>query len=521
MARWRPFVQGDSYMANKKWTPLVIGNGYTTTDGASGPAPEYETVTGNPVSFNAITPFPLKQLSVAFSPVQDLHGYDSPWPAGGGKNKLSISPSIVTKTQYGVTFTINRNSAGDVTSIVANGTSTTRNYFSLGRYGISGGTVLNGCPAGGAYGTYSLGIDGTTVSDTGNGATIESDMTNAALQIVIARDYVCNNLTFKPMIRLSSVSDATFAPYSNICPILGWDSLTVEQRGKNLADDTDLKTSPYNIYNCPNPLKNSTQYTYSVFGTTSNGFRLMAAHANTATPTPNIGVSTGYISSGNHNTFTTPADIEDYEYIYFAGNASGAGQSDASFVVTLGDSVPTAYTPYNPSSRSISIALGQTVYSGTVDVVSGIGVSERGTKTFSGSDSDAIVLVNTYNGTTVKHMVFGFDIIDLKTGNPNYMSDLMCNQAIPAYVADGTADERWTFRRRSGTPQLIVFAPTSMGVISLNDFKAMVANVPFTFIYDKRVADSIQLTPQEVESLAGDNTMWTDAASLEVTYRSN
>lgn len=29
---------------------------------------------------------PLESLVIGFSPIQDLHGYDNPWPAGGGKN---------------------------------------------------------------------------------------------------------------------------------------------------------------------------------------------------------------------------------------------------------------------------------------------------------------------------------------------------------------------------------------------------------------------------------------------------
>ena len=57
----------------------------------------YETVTGNPVSFTARNA-PLRQLEVAFSPVQDLHGYDAPWPAGGGKNKFD--KSTVTANTY-------------------------------------------------------------------------------------------------------------------------------------------------------------------------------------------------------------------------------------------------------------------------------------------------------------------------------------------------------------------------------------------------------------------------------------
>ena len=46
------------------------------------------TVTGNPASFEASGNGKLLSLSVPFSPIQDLHGYANPWPAGGGVNKL-------------------------------------------------------------------------------------------------------------------------------------------------------------------------------------------------------------------------------------------------------------------------------------------------------------------------------------------------------------------------------------------------------------------------------------------------
>ena len=46
----------------------------------------------------------IKSLTAEVNPVQDLHGYDNPWPAGGGKNKLN--PSVLeTKTSGDVTFT--------------------------------------------------------------------------------------------------------------------------------------------------------------------------------------------------------------------------------------------------------------------------------------------------------------------------------------------------------------------------------------------------------------------------------
>ena len=48
-----------------------------------------ETATpGDIVSFDCeLGEYPLNSISFPLSPIQDLHGYDSPWPAGGGANK--------------------------------------------------------------------------------------------------------------------------------------------------------------------------------------------------------------------------------------------------------------------------------------------------------------------------------------------------------------------------------------------------------------------------------------------------
>ena len=48
---------------------------------------------------------PARSVKVELEPIQDLHGYDKPWSAGNGKNKL---PSIgATFTDSGVTWTLN------------------------------------------------------------------------------------------------------------------------------------------------------------------------------------------------------------------------------------------------------------------------------------------------------------------------------------------------------------------------------------------------------------------------------
>ena len=49
-----------------------------------------ETVQGNPISISDASGLNAKACSVDLLPIQDLHGYDSPWAGGAGKNKYPI-----------------------------------------------------------------------------------------------------------------------------------------------------------------------------------------------------------------------------------------------------------------------------------------------------------------------------------------------------------------------------------------------------------------------------------------------
>ena len=46
------------------------------------------SASGSIASFTDGSALPVESLSVSIEPVQDLHGYDAPWPAGGGKNLI-------------------------------------------------------------------------------------------------------------------------------------------------------------------------------------------------------------------------------------------------------------------------------------------------------------------------------------------------------------------------------------------------------------------------------------------------
>lgn len=173
-----------------------------------------------------------------------------------------------TKTINGVTFTDN----GDGT-VKANGTNSSEGGYahinliagtssvdvikSLG----AGSYVLNGCPNGGSAGSYCImftintgGSWSTKAIDYGSGAAFEltdDEIANITEANVNIRVYgIANNLTFYPMIRLSSISDGTWEPYTGGIPspspeypqeieVAGESgSVEVKSVGKNLLKNT-------------------------------------------------------------------------------------------------------------------------------------------------------------------------------------------------------------------------------------------------------------------------------------------
>ena len=184
------------------------------------------TVTGNPASFEASGNGKLLSLSVPFSPIQDLHGYSSPWPAGGGKNKFQTTAT--SQTVSGVSFTVNADG-----SVLVNGTATADITFPIGYYTLKAGTAIKytGAPAGSTTSTYWIVYSGYPKSAgyviTADRTTETSDWGPAPFSIMIANGVTISNLTFYPLIVDASVTDYTWTPYSNICPISGRTGVSV------------------------------------------------------------------------------------------------------------------------------------------------------------------------------------------------------------------------------------------------------------------------------------------------------
>lgn len=128
-----------------------------------------------------------------------------------GKNLLQMNAT--TQTVNGVTFTINNNG-----TVTCNGTATDNIFFPLTGNNSIENIIINGCPAGGGGDSYlvrAIDTNGRVLkTDVGEGTEV-FNLINARIQIRIAKYYICNNLTFYPMIRLATIEDDAYEPYIN------------------------------------------------------------------------------------------------------------------------------------------------------------------------------------------------------------------------------------------------------------------------------------------------------------------
>ena len=234
--------------------------------------------------------YPLKSCIVNIEPVQS--GSGTPYPPGGGKNLL---PNIsATVTQNGVTAT--KNADGTISVTTATVSANTEIIIAEIARDTTKAYTVSGCPSGGSTSTYRQIIrlckDGAslqTVSDTGSGYTVGTSLQPTAtvirVSVWIASGQNNKTFLFKPMVEIgSSVTD--FAPYSNIRPISGWESVKV-------YDDTKYaKTITWNQFvkngNFSNGTNDWTLITQGVTSSVSNNVLTYTITSNTYNYRPNI-----------------------------------------------------------------------------------------------------------------------------------------------------------------------------------------------------------------------------------------
>ena len=468
--------------------------------------------------------FGLKSLVADIDPIQNLNGYDRPWVGGAGKNKLQTK--MTSGTSNGITFTV----ASDGT-FTAQGTATATASRTIGTFFAQSGVryTANGCPSGGSTGTYRITITGFGY-DVGNGYSFTGDGASHNINCDIYPAAGAVNLTIKPMIRLASETDATFAPYENICPISGYDSVVVTRTGKNLL--------PY-PYTDANETRNGVTFTVSPNGTIkisgtatrTTWLRLFGGFASDAEKKSvpswiaagksytlsggqsanarlqvdfyNGTTSAGeFVDTGNGATFTPTASLisGSDSFAIFLRIQSGA-TVDATISPMIRFSSETA--EWEPFGSDYTTELGRTVYKGTLDITTGVLTVTHGIKQFTGANQQG-VLNDSY---------FAYDTSESPSDAAGgiYPSVYYCD----SYKAVNNANERL-----NGTFYLI-----NKNVVFVNDAftsvaeaNTLLASQKPTVVYPLATPLTYQLTPQEIELLLGDNNIWANSGDVTIEY---
>lgn len=145
----------------------------------------------------------------------------------GVYGKSLLENKATSKTINGVTFTVN-----DDGSVTVNGTETSGSstYITISDNVIAPdlrdrllnkSLILSGCPSGGGSSTYDVRLFNANAKndmllDTGKGIaftfTNETELFNIA--VAVRGNATVNNVTFYPMIRIDSITDGTYEPYT-------------------------------------------------------------------------------------------------------------------------------------------------------------------------------------------------------------------------------------------------------------------------------------------------------------------
>jgi len=516
---------------NKKLTQTF---GKITTDIVTGetildPLIPVKTANGSLVSFADGADLPMPSFICNIDAVQDLHGYDAPWVGGAGKNKLSIADKTAT-TVDNLTITPNKDADGNINGIKLDG-SLTRKYYG---YEFFVGTF----PAG----SYILNADfGILTQDKAQvllynddytttyafvrplapsvSFTLSSD-TKIRAQLYTYKDYDYSNIIIKPMIRLATETDPTYAPYSNICPISGHTGVDAWVRGKNHAQapqtgvyhatDGSFSTNNTYAYSIAKVRPNTT-YTVSV-GAVGNSRAVLYYTGDPTTSPSSKFILSQSPSQQTTYTFTTPQNCE-YVVYETGGSNTPITPSTIGFVQIEVGSTATTYKPYNPNSQTIQVSwqteAGE-VFGGYVDLVSGVLTVTWVGNVYDGSNDEYWTIVP--NDVTAK-------IIGSAPGSKSILSKCISNCFYSNYLSPWTHDN--TIWIRYG--QLHVnpdssIVPSGITQEGLTEWRTWLSTNNLQAVYELATPITYQLTPTQIKSLLGSNNAWCDTGDVNVKY---
>ena len=454
----------------------------------------------------------VSKLIGTIEPIQNLHGYDYPWPGGGNDNKFDEETVVGRWKNADGTFDASATewtSSENPIPVVAGQS----NYINMVAYRI--------------YYDSSMGYVGYD----GNGTNVATTPANAAYMHVSQRtDEWASNV----IVAISSTA-VPYSPYSNECPIGGHTGMTVTRTGKNLLDMKAYKNTSYNspagsqYHLLPansNYINNGDgSYTYKstiadwdqcslVVPLNDIGDYRVSIPLITGGPTMSwcilnknmlqIGPSTvlGNTVPDNYNCgFTVHMDFPGYLVLYLA-KRSGNDITLSYPMVELGSTAST-YEPYTGSTIPISFPTeAGTVYSGMINPISGKLVVDSAYFT-----ADENSNVSVWTSATSPWYGFAFDP---PTRIDAERATVMCDKLPSSLTGVVTS---WNCYKVYGTIYVCI-NDAVLSERSIEATRAWLGLNPLHFVAKLATPIEYQCTPAEVKTLLGTNNIWLDTGSI-------
>lgn len=452
--------------------------------------------TGNPVVCYPVASYPLG-VKASWEPTQE--GSGTPYPAGSGPNLLDISQCTAIGKVYGVTITID----GDVFKISGVPSS---EVTEEGLYQFAVASCTQTELRGKGYKITPFALNGNVSSAWGLRTEDESSLAIAANLIPGV------NTDIQLRLMVSKDTPAAYAPYENICPIKGRDSVTVERCGENL-----LNINPFNKFT-----KNGITYEYApnggihISGTATTSVDSQTFPVWHLPPGKYYGLDTGegvaaslvvqrngkYLWLNAKGIFEILAgDVTKY---WYAIATSGATLDKTVYpYIVPGSTPPTVYSTY--IGQTATMTLPHTIYGGEVDAVTG-----------EGNENAKII---TLDGNKLK-----FTKVNIYINLPAHSAPgiskggiICCSHFNRRLFAVNTTYE-FCFLLESDMPSLFA------SVDDLNAYLAAqyAAGTPVQVAYKMATPTPITATgARPIPALSGTNTVITDVDSVTVTGRAD
>ena len=459
-----------------------------------------------------------EDVTAEIVPVQDLHGYDSPWPAGGGKNKLPNENGTYKGTTGNNIYIVESESPVSLPA----GT-----YYIKYFADKSTGLALAG---------FYLSINGGTASRIGSNhatqETVESfvlaEQSNITLRLYSSTTGF-NEAKYRFMLTVEDSTNIAFSPYSNICPISGWDEVRVTRTGRNLVpmsavsrtnagitytvnndgsvtiDGTATATSWLRGQTYVNERQFLKAGTYHLSGSPSNHnctVYIVGSYTD-GEGLLNATVPGGVYDNGNGLTFTLRKDAT-VTYQIQVNNGTAVSNLTVYPQIELGSTV-TPYEPYH--GIQVELPFGQIVYGGTIDLTTG-----KLTVTHAHALlNDPTKWVTSTSGTTP--FVYNEYFTDRAKYTDSY-TGLVCS-----YAKVNSATQNNTARWSGATSNTFGFNLSSTS-ITIDDIKAAAQNGEIEIMYPLATPQIYDLTPAQVLLLRDYNVLWANTGDIiNLEYR--